>query len=384
MLSLYSILSADAGASESSSPIIGIAVIAAIAVLLIAFIIGWTKGIRRISWNGITWIVAFAIYFVLNGMEIKLDENTVLPAPIVAVIAAVIALLIHNVMVVLARPKMKWKSMKNFKRFGEKARDYEYEMDFSEYDDFIDSRYVMTSKGMKPGFLGRLFGGIFCIVNTVMYIAAIAIVVVYLLATTNVVAPEGLLGADPAMLGLLTHAMDFVIIGIIISLACTGFRKGFIGAIRSFFVMFGSIIAIALAFGLPFLMPDMFASIVDGTLKPLFEGFGADLAGLLSNVAIGMILLIPMLIVVALLNYLIGKLARGIRSVGGFRFVDGLLGSAIYLVLGVIGCALVCIALNFAIDTLGFQFINAPIITEEVPNTIIVWVTTFVRETLKF
>ena len=91
MLSLYSILSADAGASESSSPIIGIAVLAAIAVLLIAFIIGWTKGIRRISWNGITWLIAFAIYFVVNGMEIKLDENTVLPAPIVAVIAAVIA-----------------------------------------------------------------------------------------------------------------------------------------------------------------------------------------------------------------------------------------------------------------------------------------------------
>lgn len=372
MLSLYSILNADAGAS-GSSPIIGVAILAAIAVLLIAFVIGWKKGIRRISWNGITWLVAFAIYFVVNGMDLGL------PAPVVAIAAAVAALLIHNLMVVVFRPKMKWKSMKNFKRFGEKARDYEYEMDFSEYDDFLDARYVMTSKGMKPGFLGKIFGGIFCIFNTVMYIAAIGIVAVYVLSTTTIMAPEGLMGRDPAMLALLTHAMDFVIIGIVICMACSGFRKGLIGAIRSFFVMFGSLLAIGLAFGLPFVMPDMFAGLTE-TLQPMFEGFG-DLSAMLANVALGMILLIPMLIVIALVNYFIGKLARGIRSVGGFRFVDGLFGSLVYLALAVVACALACFALDLLLGVMGANFTNVHILMSEVPNTIVVWTADFIRTT---
>lgn len=373
MLSLFSMLSAESSSSSSAMPpIVGIAVLIAIAVLVIAFVVGWKKGIRRISWNGLTWLLAFGIYFVVNGME------TGLATPIVAIIGIAVALVLHNVLLVIFRPKTKWKTMKSFKRFGEKARDYEYEMDYSEYDDFLDSRYVMTSKGVKPGFLGRLFGAIFAVVNIVLYIAAIAIFVVYILSTTTLTGAEGLFGEDQQKLELLTYAMDFVVIGLIICLACTGFRKGMIGAFRSFLVIFGSVIAIALAFGLPFLLPEVFASFAD-MLNPMFVGFG-EMGAMLTNVALGLILLIPMLIVIALLNYLIGKLARGIRSVGALRFVDGLFGTVLYAALAIVGCILIVLALKIIVMSMGIGFINTSTIRAVAPDTIVVWATGFARE----
>ena len=331
MISLHSMLAAANGSeSTGGNLLVAVAIIAAVALVVIAFFVGFKKGIRRIGWKGFTWVLSGGLFLVLKKVLAK-DGDAIMTI-VTAVICAVVGMVLYNVCSWVFRPKMKWSRLKNFERRN-KATDLDYEADYSEYDSMVARDYVAINQGMKPGFLERVLGGVGCIFNLFVVIIAIALAA---LTFVNMSQIDLGLGDMNKYFGMGT---DFVVIGFMIVLGCVGFERGFFCGLRWIFVTFGSLIALGGAAAVVFLFGDKVAVLGDlaKTIGDFFVGTPLESMGdLLSKVILSAVLFIPMLIVIALLNYILGALARGIRGTQPTRLVDGLIGTIIMIVIAVV------------------------------------------------
>lgn len=331
MISLHSMLAA-ASSSESTDGniLIPVAIIAAVALIVIAFFVGFKKGIRRIGWKGFTWVLSGGLFLVLKG--VLASDGDAIMTIVTAVICAVVGMILYNVCSWIFRPRMKWSRLKNFDRRN-KADNLEYEADYSEYDSMVAKDYVAINNGMKPGFLERVLGGVGCIFNLFVVIIAIALAALTFINMSQI--DLGL--AD--MNKYFGMGTDFVIIGFMILLGCVGFERGFFCGLRWIFTTFGSLIALGGAAAVVFLFGDkveVLGNLVQ-TVADFFVGTPLESLGdILSKVIVSAVLFIPMLIVIALLNYILGALARGIRGTQPTRLVDGLIGTLILIVIAVV------------------------------------------------
>lgn len=321
MISLQSLL---AGMMDQLLPI---AIVVVAALVAIAFFVGFTKGMRRISWKGITWVFASALFYVLVKV-VKLELGIVvmdinLDNLVFGVAAAVVGMLFYGVVSRVFRPKMKWKRLKNFE-LRNARNTLEYEADYSEYDSMVTRDYVAINHGVKPGFIGRILGGLFSIVNMVVVILGIGLIAVTFLGMM------GQMSGDMFAIGT-----DCALIGLIIVLGCAGVDKGyslgFFGAIRWIFVHFGVLIALGAGAAVGFLnivkLPEQIVTMLEDTLK---------LTGIYQQITITIVVFIVMLIVVALINYLLGILMRAMRSGAGGRIFDGCFGALIFTILFIV------------------------------------------------
>ena len=331
MISLHSMLAAASGSESTGGNIlIPVAIIAAVALVVIAFFVGFKKGIRRIGWKGLTWVLSGGLFLVLK--KVLASNGDAIMTVVTAVICAVIGMVLYNVCSWVFRPRMKWSRLKNFERRN-KADRLEYEADYSEYDSMVSRDCVAINVGMKPGFLERVLGGFGCIFNLFAVIIAIALAG---LTFVNMSQIDLGLGDLNKYFGMGT---DFVIIGFMIVLGCVGFERGFFCGLRWIFTTFGSLIALGGAAAVVFLFGDKVAALGDlaKTIGDFFVGTPLESMGdLLSKVILSAVLFIPMLIVIALLNYILGALARGIRGTQPTRLVDGLIGTIIMIVIAVV------------------------------------------------
>lgn len=352
MISLHSMLAAANGSESTGGNIlIPVAIIAAVALVVIAFFVGFKKGIRRIGWKGFTWVLSGGLFLVLKKVLAK-DGDAIMTI-VTAVICAVVGMILYNVCSWVFRPKMKWSRLKNFERRN-KADDLEYEADYSEYDSMVARDYVAINQGMKPGFLERVLGGVGCIFNLFVVIVAIALAALTFINMSNI--DLGL--AD--MNKYFGMGTDFVIIGFMIVLGCVGFERGFFCGLRWIFTTFGSLIALGGAAAVVFLFGDkveVLGNIIE-KVAGFFDGTPlASMGDILSKVIVSAVLFIPMLIVIALLNYILGALARGIRGTQPTRLVDGLIGTIILIVIAVV-LTLVIVGVCYVLQDKGIFFVN--------------------------
>jgi hypothetical protein len=338
MISLHTLL---AGITDLLIPV---AIIAAVALVVIAFFVGFKKGIRRMGWKGLTWFLTGGLFLILQGAVAK-DDAIMTVA--VAVGCVVVGMVLYNAATLIFRPRMKWKRLKNFE-LRNKADDLEYEADYSEYDSMLARDYVAINHGMKPGFLERVFGGLTAIINLFVFIIAVALAGVTFINMSQV--DLGLASMNKFM-GM---GSDFVFIGFMTVLGCVGFDRGFFCGLRWIFVTFGSLIALGVAMGASFLFGDKIVGIIGVDLAGFFKAFGG-LADLLSKVVLGAILFIPVVIVIALLNYILGMAARGIRSTKPTRLVDGLIGTIVLIAIAVV-LTVVVIGVCFVLQEKGIFF----------------------------
>ena len=331
MISLHSMLAAASGSESTGGNIlIPVAIIAAVALVVIAFFVGFKKGIRRIGWKGLTWVLSGGLFLVLK--KVLASNGDAIMTVVTAVICAVIGMVLYNVCSWVFRPRMKWSRLKNFERRN-KADSLEYEADYSEYDSMVSRDCVAINVGMKPGFIERVLGGFGCIFNLFAVIIAVALAA---LTFVNMSQIDLGLGDMNKYFGMGT---DFVIIGFMIVLGCVGFERGFFCGLRWIFTTFGSLIALGGAAAVVFLFGDKVAVLGDlaKTIGDFFVGTPLESMGdLLSKVILSAVLFIPMLIVIALLNYILGALARGIRGTQPTRLVDGLIGTIIMIAIAVV------------------------------------------------
>jgi hypothetical protein len=351
MISLHTLLAAANG-SESTGGIldlvIAVGIVLAVLLVVIAFFVGFKKGIRRMGWKGLTWLLSGGLFLLLRGVVLK-DADDIITI-VLAVGSVVVTMILYNVASVVFRPKMKWKRLKNFE-LRNKADDLEYEADYSEYDSMVARDYVAINQGMKPGFLERVFGGVTAIINLFVFIVAVALAAVTFINMSQV---DLGLGDLNKFLGIGT---DFVLIGFMTVLGCVGFDRGFFCGLRWIFVTFGSLIALGGAMAVAFLFTGEGKPLYDiyNTVNGFFAGTLLDMNGLVAKVVLGGVLFIPMLIVIALLNYILGMAARGIRSTKPTRLVDGLIGTIILIAIAVV-LSLLVIGVCYVLQEKGIFF----------------------------
>ena len=230
--------------------------------LIIAFIIGFTNGGARVRWSGVAWLVS-ALGFVLadrylhtkNPIHTALQNRGFATSVVnfassltIAVACVLAVLIVYGFFTVLLRKKRKIEVRKE-----KEKQAFEKAIKYGSYEGFDIDDNDEKSVRLKPTAIGRVFGGIFCAVNTLMVIATLVCITLLIIDTTSL--KNGAMSAIytvPAVSKVLPmakkYALDFAIIGIVFAVASSGAKRGFTETVRVFVVRLGAIAALALSF----------------------------------------------------------------------------------------------------------------------------------------
>ena len=340
-------------------------------VLLIAFFIGFKKGFRKVSWGGVVWVGASVGFFLLEGSfaegnPLKPLFSTVMEAEATATLLAslvfasacvAVALLLQGICSLLFRPRIKLVDKDKCHYTRDKAATDGGCDDYEKYS----SRKVVVRKGMhKPSVFARAFGGLICAINVATVLIAVLSAALFTVCATRL--NEGLLApafANENMLRVqeyaFNYAFDFLMIGLILKIARSGFEKGCIDSLRLLVIGVGRLVAIGFAFYVPF--SAMALSVEEGGVRILHSfvnrcigaakmmGLPETYAPLVGKLLAGILLFVLVLIVFAILSVFFKKLTAAVDGISAFRVGDGVLACSIYLVIGVAICA--CIGVVF-------------------------------------
>lgn len=371
MTALYTVMAAGGG-FKNYVPLIIAGVIGVL--LLVAFCIGLVKGVRRVSWTGCVWLLSGVAFFLI---ESKLGEKVNgLLAPKLAAFStdgianflcsfllmlacALVFMLVFGVLSLIFRPKIKWVK-KDSDRYTMDEDGVDYDEDYEDYDDYeeYESRKEAVKKGYgTPSVAGRIFGGLSCMLNIALVLSmALCLVLLVANATalkdgafSSIFAYEvGGFAVTKWLLGYAQkYAWDMLLIGILVAFTFKGNKSGFLATLRVLLVNIGSIAAVAFSFYLPFskFTNTYFLGKLVGRCESMFGAlFGEKLAmaaPIVGKIFAGLLLAAAVILIMLLLNWLLKKAAEGVQKVNALRVIDGSISGILYLVFGVLVCAVV-------------------------------------------
>lgn len=253
MHNIYSLLAMPAWLTENAK---WIAVGAAALIVIIAFCVGFSKGFTRLSWGALIWTGACALFFVLEkkfhasnpvlkmGLMNKFDPlvrdfASTLSIALVSVLAAVA---VFGLLALLARPKRKRR--KTVVRYYEDDEDED--IDDEDYDEDEMPRRMKNGAIVekKPCTFNRVLGGIVCIFNAALAIAAAACILLVIFEVTPLKTGALKNVFDSAAVAktwkyIHTYTLDFVMIGIVAAMGYGGYKTGVLRGFRSVFLTWG-------------------------------------------------------------------------------------------------------------------------------------------------
>lgn len=386
MGSLYSILAVgDAVWMRDIAvkiPLYGTIFIAVVALL--AFVVGCFKGFRRVSWGGFFWLIAgIAVVLVLSASDgvapfagnetgNRAKVFNAIWAIFVIAISVLASLLIYGVLGRLLRPKMKWSKKK---RIETDEYGFEYEID-DDYDDPIDVRRhgrTLVKKGYgKPNALMRILGGLSSALNATLVVAFIYAIGLMLVDATGLCngplydmfrVKAGRIALEMAK----TYALDFATVGLIFLCTYRGCKRGFLNAVRFFFVTVGSVALVVFSFVIPFhveLSKLYYFNSLINRCTLLFDSLGA-LQPIVGKVLAGALMALFCIVCMVLINLLLKAICNKLET-GFARVVDGTLGCVIGIIVGIV-VVLALWAGLYALNHLGLFYVqeifdvNAPV-----------------------
>ena len=377
MISLHSILAIADVMAKLPTTIFAICGVA----LVLAFIVGFVKGFRKVSWDGLIWTTA-GVAFVGVCHFYKPQGDTATGSIVISVSVALacvaVVLAVYGFLAYLIRPKMRW--IKDNVNGDTSLAEYglEFEPEYLDYDGEHDyapygKRIYKTGYG-APSFFGRLLGGLTCAINLGVVLAMVLGVVVLAIGATSLSQMNiGLLleNAGMRIVLLLSEAylLEFLLIGLVILVAKKGYENGFISSIRWLIVTIGGFAAVIVSFYLPF---SAYANATSGFFSYLNKlvvrctGIFADvgmLNGILGKITAGICILAAFAVLLVLMNVLLKNIEKGINGIGLTRRLDGCLACVMYMVIGVVICMAIAFVLT-GLDILGI-FRTSEIIGDE-------------------
>lgn len=356
-------------------PIVG-AVVCGV-IVLIAFCVGLKKGARRVSWGGLVWAVAACAFFLVHAFVLVQNDplkavmtpvaemllatagaSTAAAAKVGAFLSAftwalgcaAVALILCGVCTLLFRPKTKLVKMHSDEIDEEGA---EYDDEYEEYDDYeqFESRKAVRRSGYgTPSLLGRLLGGLICAVNTAMVLAVVIAATVFLIDCTSLKGVFAGLYNQQLMNDLVwltaNYALDLAMIGIVIAFVFKGQKEGFVHSIASLIGSFGMLIAVGVAFYLPFsgLPIPFLTEFVDRCVSlsvTAFSGTLADFAPIIGQIMAGAIFCLVFVLLILLIKWLFKKLEETVEDIAVLRIIDGVLAAVLFAVIGIVVIALI-------------------------------------------
>ena len=340
-------------------------------ILLIAFIIGFVKGFRKVAWGGFYWLLAgigFIVAYQFLGKKNPLTSvltgkfaNTAsfAWAFVLALGCILVSLLLYGIFGAIFRPR-EVVAKERDEEMDEYGFAYEEEW---ENDKITDNQEIIIVKGGgKPKFFGRLAGGFMCAVNAAALLAVVT--AVFLLVIRETAFYRGYMGAmfdiplvKIAMLYIKAYALDFFTIGIIMLIAYKGYKTGFVGSARAILATFGVIAVVVAAFALPFTKLNSFHFIKNLIIRcdGLYTRVKPEFRGVFAKLTAGALMAIAGAIVVLIINFILKKATDGIGESNGVRVIDGILAAILYLI---IGAAVVAVfwAILYLLDYCGIFY----------------------------
>ncbi len=347
MISLHSVLAGGLiGMIPTFFTVISVCCIA------IAFITGFTKGFRKVSWDGLTWLTAGLLYLLCSKMiPSGVSEGAGFAISFaIALVCIVAALVGYGVLAHFMRPRVRWiKEQDGDTSLAEYGLEYEPEyLDYDGENDIMPYGKMIHKTGFNPpNFIGRLMGGICGAINVGMILWAIACAGLLMVEATMLKN----LGFDVVLTGEFAQALlnsaqwyllDFLAIGIIIVLAKKGYYTGFMTSLRALIVTFGGIGLVCLSFYLPFSAMantdvglSYFLNKLVVRCMTLFDGIGGQFSGILGRIFAGCVLALISGVCLFLLNLLLEKCCKMVSHTGPTRWIDACLACFFYMILGV-------------------------------------------------
>ena len=350
------------------------------AILAIALIVGFIKGVRKVAWGGFYWMAAgvgfvFAHLYMqkMNPFTKMFKENA---APLanalwtftLALGCILIALILYGLFSALLRPRTVFKKAKL------SGAEYEFELEDDEEDDtpYAEETTMIVKGGGKPKFFGRLAGAFMCLINTAAVLATI--LAVFLLVVDFTPLKKGPMGemfrvplAKYALQYATAYAFDFFAIGFIFWVAYKGFHNGFFKFIHGLTSTFGILAVVVICFIIPF--NKIGATGIFGDLRnsvaPLFAKMKQPFEDVFTKITTGAILAIVLSVGMAIINFILKKLSNGIKEVGLFRVIDGFLALVLYLAIGVAVVALLWSVL-YTLDYCNIFIVNEAVTEDSV------------------
>ena len=348
-------------------------IIAACAViLLIASIIGFVKGFRKVSWSGFVWLVCSAMFFLLAE---KTSFGTGKKAFLLAAACITAALIAHGVCSLLFRPRAKW--VLKSQRFSREPNGFEYdpkEMDYDDYEEYGSEEVLITKGYGTPSFMSRLLGALICAVNTAMVLSVVLCAFFFVVDCTKLktvaffadMYKTELFGKAvmPTVLPYAyKYALDFALIGVIVGVATKGAKQGFLESVRIIVVKIGGIVAFGLGLYLPFSpfageSGNYFLSKLVIRCTTMLESFGLSgvLLSLGGKLVTGLLLCAILSLALVLVNFVLKQFVQAVNNIGVLRTVDGAVSGVAFLAVGAAICIVIW-AVMFVLNYYGlFNF----------------------------
>lgn len=339
--------------------------IVSIVLLVLAFMVGFGKGFRKVGWRGVACLWALDIFIVVRWILKKInlvfdtsalqqygEDKRAWTAVIVLLISVVVVLVLYAVCTKIFRPRSKWvTSNPTYLQDG-----LEFEDDSGEVMGEVQSRLVWKNGG-TPTIWGRVIGGLLCALNMLSVLFGIFAVFFLVIGKVPALAEMDVVKAFFAVQGVptiyehfCTFGPDYLCICVMFLVAHKGYTHGFFYSLFDLFKMLGGIVFTVLAFYIPFspLMAEggmlafltPYVTMLGGWVEAVpFVGTLPGAVDIVGKVLLGVVLCVVFLLALWLIKVLLRKATLFVEKYKAMRMIDGILGTVLYFVLGIIVCA---------------------------------------------
>ncbi len=368
MTSLHLIMAKNAGAL----PLIG-GVVAGI-ILVLAFIIGMVKGVRKVGWGGFYWAASGVGYVFVYKFLGKLNPLAFggnyaaladsIWALLLAIICVLLSLALYGFFGIVLRPRAIW-----IRKYQTDSYGFEYEMDDMD-DKLADGSRRNCELIMRgddtPTIFGRIGGGLLSFINAAAVLATIGSLLLLVINATGL--RNGQLGemmniavVKQTFKYVMNYALDFITVGVVLAIAFKGYKNGFVGSARSFMMSFGMFVIVVVCFVIPFIGAfanfSYLGKLIERCIALYANKFGPRVSSILGKLTTGALMAIVAAGFLYFLNFLMRLLADKIEDTFVIRIIDGSIAAVIYLI---VGAALVMLfwAILFALDHYGIIYVS--------------------------
>ncbi len=328
-----------------------IVLIACAVIVVIAFLMGLGKGAYRVGKGGLYWLIAgvgfvFAYKFLADKNPLKIaalgNASAALWAFVLILGCVLAALIIRGLIAVIFKPRAKWL------RASDDDDDFDYEMDDIDETPIRRSRGSVVKMPGKPGILSRLLGGLICAVNAALILAIIVVAaLLFIYGTkfryTNVGELLKIRMVELVVKYATSYVFDILTVGIIFGIAYKGFRTGALHVTRMVVLKLGLLVVIVGGFAIPFIKQTadlyIFRRLIERCTY-LFAKMKPTPEEIFSKLTAGALIAIAGVVLVVLVNMLLKKVTENVDDTPVIRVIDGSIATIVYLILGVVVCAI--------------------------------------------
>lgn len=362
-----------AGAFDWNSIVTVVGFLPLVAMILGA-LVGFVKGVRRIAWGGVAWMVAVNVYAVLLGVLKGMLGDSFgesVPVVVAAVVCDAVSLLLFTLLRLVIYPREKKldnKDMQDFLRREDRFRKVEQE-ELEELDDPNDEdeleklermqmrrrkRYLDKLDG-RPGFLNRVLGAVIVALDFAfilgIVIDSIAVVINATPLASGVLAELCSLEAFQNIVKAADkNVLDYVLIGIVMCSVYAGYKRGILSTVYSLFALVASITSFGFGFFLPFSEMAVeggalaFIGSMSANMSTMIAGFiplelPEVVLDVVGKIASGLVLSIVFQIFMWIMLRLLRHAAELSADSAVFHIIDGVFG----VLLGIVVCILVVV-----------------------------------------